>query len=298
MTLGIAAAVAAAACYECGYVLQALEAREAPAEDALHASLLIRLASRRRWLAGTALTLLGAVLQVVALALAPITVVQPVLAFGLVGLLALAHARLGERVGATEVVGVAAVIAGVAAVAAAGPHRSGHVTSALALVLIVAPIAVLTVLPFLVRSRAPLGVAVVAAAGGDALAAVALKLIADALAAGNLGRALLAAAGAAVAGGLALTAEMSALRGLPANRVAPVVLAAQVIVPAAAGVLAFGEPASPALVLGVVLAGAGAGLLGASVTVAGLRSSDAAGQPEALTKHGRGRGKSAERVVR
>src|SRR4051794_13413117 len=130
MTLGIAAAVAAAACYECGYVLQALEAREAPAEDALHASLLIRLASRRRWLAGTALTLLGAVLQVVALALAPVTVVQPVLAFGLVGLLALAHARLGERVGATEVVGVAAVIAGVAAVAAAGPPPPGPVSPA------------------------------------------------------------------------------------------------------------------------------------------------------------------------
>src|SRR4051812_13585336 len=99
MALGLVAAVLAAACYECGYVLQALEAKAAPAKLALRASLLGRLASRRRWLTGTALSLAGAGLQITALALAPVTLVQPVLALGVLGLLALARVRLGERVG-------------------------------------------------------------------------------------------------------------------------------------------------------------------------------------------------------
>src|SRR2546423_15228117 len=102
MTLGIAAAVGAAACYECGYVLQALEAREAPAEDALHASLLVRLASRRRWLAATARTPLRAVLQGRALAVRPLHPGPPVLALRLGGLLALAPLPRGEQGVATQ----------------------------------------------------------------------------------------------------------------------------------------------------------------------------------------------------
>jgi drug/metabolite transporter (DMT)-like permease len=294
MALGLVAALLAAACYECGYVLQALEARVAPPADALRASLLLRLAARRRWLAGTVLSLAGAGLQILALARAPVTLVQPVLALGLVALLLLARTVLGERVGVREVAGAAAVIAGVAAVAAAGPDRTDAVTSVLALVLLLAPFALLTLLPFALRGRVPIGLAAAGAAAGDALAAVALKLTANAAASGRPGLAVLAGAGAAVAGALALTAEMSALRRLPASRVAPVVLSAQVIVPAVAAMVAFGEPVSAAVVLGVVAAGAGAGLLGASGAIAGLRTGN--GQPEALAHHGGGGGQGGERV--
>jgi drug/metabolite transporter (DMT)-like permease len=298
MALGLVAAVLAAACYECGYVLQALEARDAPAELALRASLLTRLVSRRRWLAGTALTLGGAVLQITALALAPVTLVQPVLALGLVGLLVLARLRLGERVGTTGLVGAATLIAGVVAVGIANPGRSSHVTSVPALVLLVAPIAVVTVLPFVLRGRAPVGLVVAAAAGGDALAAVAMKLTADAVSLSRPLLAVLGAAGAALVGGLALTAEMSSLRVLPATRVAPVVLSAQVIVPAIAAVIGFGEPSSAILVLGVCAAGLGAGLLGSSGSVAGVRPSAGAADPEALADHSRGGRQGAEPVPR
>lgn len=295
MALGLLAAVLAAVCYESGYVLQALEARMAPRVAALRPSLLLRLAARRRWLAGTALSLAGAGLQILALARAPVTLVQPVLALGLVALLLLARTVLGERVGVLEVAGAGAVMAGVTAVAAAGPDRTNHVTSVPALVLLLAPFALLTLLPFVLRGRVLLGLAAAAAAAGDALAAVALKLTANAAASGRPGLAVLAGAGAALAGALALTAEMSALRGLPASRVAPVVLSAQVIVPAVAAMVAFGEPVSAAVVLGVVAAGAGAGLLGASGAIAGLRTGD--GQPEPLAHHGGGGGQGGERVT-
>lgn len=294
MTLGVVAAVLAAACYEMGYVLQTLEARVAPAEEALSASLLARLARRRRWLAGTALSLAGAVLQIVALAHAPVTLVQPILALGLVALLALAHFRLGERVGPLEIGGAAAVIVGVAAVGVASPDRSSHVTSVLALVLLLSPLALLTLLPFALRRHAPLWLAVAGAAAGDSLAAVALKLTADAIGT-ELALAVLAAAGAAVAGLLALTAEMSALRGIPASRVAPVVLAGQVIVPAVAAMVAFGEPVSPGVVFGIVAAGIGAGLLGASDAIVGLRSGPAELEP--LAENGGSAPKLGERAV-
>jgi drug/metabolite transporter (DMT)-like permease len=288
MALGLVAAVLAAAAYECGYVLQALEARSAPREDVLRPSLLVYLAARRRWLAGTALSIVGAGLQVLALAHAPVTLVQPVLALGLVGLLLLAHEVLGEPIGRLEISGAASVIAGVVVVGVESPGRSSEVTSVLALVLLAGAMALIAVLPFLLRSRIPLWVAAAGAAAGDGLAAIALKLTADAASASKLGFVVLAVAGAGIAGALALTAEMSALRGLPASRVAPVVVSAQVIIPALAAVLAFGEPLTAAVLVGVLLAALGAGILGASGAVADLRGGGAGA--EALAHHGRGAG--------
>ena len=171
MALGLVAAVLAAACYESGYVLQALEAREAPREDTLRPTLLVHLAARRRWLAGTALSLVGAALQVLALARAPVTLVQPVLALGLVALLVLAQTVLGERLSGLELLGAAAVIAGVVALGLASPERSSQVTSVLALVLLLAPVALLSVLPFLLRARAPLGLRCSSAVSGASVGA-------------------------------------------------------------------------------------------------------------------------------
>jgi drug/metabolite transporter (DMT)-like permease len=297
MGLGVLLAFLAAGCYECGYVLQALEARAAPREAALRAALLAGLASRPRWLGGTALTIAGAALQVAALARAPVTVVQPVLALGLVVLLAFAHTALRERVGVAELSGVAAVVAGVALVAAAGPGRSNAVDSILALVLLLAPLAVITVAPFALRERSPLLLAAAGAAAGDSIAAVALKLAANAAADGRPLLVIAALAGAGAGGGLALTAEMSALRGMPATRVAPLVVTAQVVIPAAAGVAAFGENLSAMLAVGVVAAAVGAALLGSSGAVAGVRIGEAeavadrgvgSDEAEAVTDHRRG----------
>src|SRR2546429_664326 len=50
---------AAAACFEGGYVLQAYEARRAPTDRALRASLFLYLVRRRRWLVAAGLLTLG-----------------------------------------------------------------------------------------------------------------------------------------------------------------------------------------------------------------------------------------------
>src|SRR3954451_18941401 len=84
---GIAAAFAAAALYSFGVTLQAMEARETPGDESLKLSLLRDLVTRRRWLGGTACVLGGWTMQAVALLLAPITIVQPVLAMSVVVLL-------------------------------------------------------------------------------------------------------------------------------------------------------------------------------------------------------------------
>jgi len=60
---GFAVAVLAAACYETGYALQAIEAKRSPGEQALKFSLLKTLARRPRWVFAVALTIAGWPLQ-------------------------------------------------------------------------------------------------------------------------------------------------------------------------------------------------------------------------------------------
>ena len=61
--LGAVLACSASLLYNVGLALQALDAREAPAEESLRPALLLRLVRRPRWLAGTGLNLLGWPLQ-------------------------------------------------------------------------------------------------------------------------------------------------------------------------------------------------------------------------------------------
>ena len=123
MIAGLALAVAAAACFETGYVLQALEARASRPAPRPHLALLARLARRPAWLAGIGLAGAGVALQASALLLAPLSLVQPVLALGLVMLLGLARRVLGERVGRRELAGAALIAVGVTTVALCAPSR-------------------------------------------------------------------------------------------------------------------------------------------------------------------------------
>ena len=124
---GLAVAAAAAACYETGYAFQALEARGVGARHALRVSLIGQLVRNVRWLGATALSLLGWPLQVLALSLAPLALVQPTLALGLLLLLFLGARVLGEPVGRRELVAVALVVAGIACLAVAAPDaQHGH----------------------------------------------------------------------------------------------------------------------------------------------------------------------------
>src|SRR4051812_6681179 len=104
---GIASAAVAAACFDRGLAARALDAREVPPEYGLRPRLLTRLVRRRRWLAGTAVAFAGWPFHLLALGLAPLSLVQPTLALGLVLLLFLGHRVLGERVGGAEIAAVA-----------------------------------------------------------------------------------------------------------------------------------------------------------------------------------------------
>lgn len=243
LALGIVAAIGASVLYNTSIALQALEAREVPGEHSLRLSLIGRLLRNRKWLGATVLGFAGWPLEIVALLLAPLTVVQPCLASGLVVLLWLGVTRLGERPGRREYAAVAAIVAGVAGVAWAAPDRTtdhaGTTAIALALVLVALPIGA----PYALRRNGSAAgtVAIVGAGFGYAWTAIASKLLTDQLSTGTLLVAVVWLASAAASEGLALLSEMSALQSRPATRVAPVMFAVQVLVPVILAPLIFEE---------------------------------------------------------
>jgi drug/metabolite transporter (DMT)-like permease len=243
LALGIICAIGASALYNTSIALQALEARKVGQEHALRASLIGRLVRNPRWLMATLIGLLGWPLEIAALLLAPLTVVQPCLASGLVLLLWLGVTRLGERPGRREYGSVVAIVIGVAGIAWAAPERTtsnaGAVPIAIALALVTIPV----VAPYVVRGRpgAAGTLAVVAAGFGYAWTAIASKLLTDELSAGSLLVAAIWLATAAASEGIALLSEMSALGRRPATRVAPVMFAVQVMVPVILAPLIFEE---------------------------------------------------------
>lgn len=243
LALGIVAAVGASVLYNTSIALQALEAREVPGEHSLRVSLIGKLVRNKRWLGATALGLVGWPLEIVALLLAPLTVVQPCLASGLLLLLWLGATRLGETPGRREFVAVATIVAGVGGVAWAAPARTIDHAGTLAVAAALAIVAVPIALPYLLRRRSgAIGALMVLSAGcGYAWTAIASKLLTDELAAGALLIAVAWLATAAASEGLALLSEMSALQRRAATHVAPTMFAVQIIVPVLLAPLIFGE---------------------------------------------------------
>jgi drug/metabolite transporter (DMT)-like permease len=239
---GLLLAAVASLLFNTALVLQAVEARRIPAEHGLRLSLLGRLLRRPRWLAGAALSMVAAGVQVLALTSAPLTVVQPADAVGLV-LLAIAGARiLGEQVGRRELAAAVGIVVGITAVVAAGPARSEAHSGAggLAVLLVVAPMATV---PFLFWRRAGKeGLTVVFGAGfAFAASAFAMKLVADSLTS-HAWLSLTVAAGAAVAAGTAGTvSEQAALQQRQATQVAPIIFVTELMVPMLLAVAVGGE---------------------------------------------------------
>src|SRR5438552_17657584 len=152
LVLGIAAAVGASTFYSLGIALQALDAKQAPHSEHLRPALALRLIRRARWLLGTGLSILGFPLQVVALLLAPLVVVQPALAAGLLVLLMLGQRMLGERAGRYEYACVLAIAIGVVGVALTAPPRSAtHTSQPLTITLVLVGLGCASLLPYLLH---------------------------------------------------------------------------------------------------------------------------------------------------
>jgi hypothetical protein len=288
LVLGIAAAVGASTFYSLGIAFQAMDAKEAPHETHLRLALVRRLITRGRWLLGTGLSILGFPLQVVALLLAPLVVVQPALAAGLLVLLFLAQRMLGEHAGRYEYMCVLAIAIGVLGVALTAPPRSAtHTSQQLTITLVLVGLGCASLLPYLlsVVRHSPAVVTMIGAGLAFAWSGVATKLASDDLSQGHLGVAAAWGLSPAAASGLGVLSEMSALQSRPAIQVAPVVFVTQTAVPVVLAPLLLGEDFAATPLGGVPLAAslavlvAGAALLVRSPLLLALMAGERVSQP-------------------
>jgi drug/metabolite transporter (DMT)-like permease len=285
VVLGVAAAAGAAACFDGAVVLQTRDAREVDHAHGLRPSLIARLLRRPRWLAGTALGFVGIPLHLAAFALAPVTVVQPTLALGMLLLLAAGARLLDEHVGRREWAAGVAIVAGVVLLALASPRHSDAVPHLRSAAPPAAALAAAVLAPFLVRRGAARAWLLIGGAGcAFALSAVCGKILVTELANGDAWRALALLAAGGVCSALGLLIDMTALQRFEATRVAPPMFVIETAVPVALAPWLFGEAwrgtllGDAALAAGLALVLAGGGLLGASRPVAGLEGAGGEGE--------------------
>jgi drug/metabolite transporter (DMT)-like permease len=134
VTAGLLLAALAAVLFAVGAVLQHEAAEQSTSAGGLS---LRRLVTRPRWMLGQAATMLGTASQVAALAVAPVAVVQPMLAVALVVALGLRAVRTRRAPLRLELLGVALTTGGLAVfLLAAQPAQgaSSHPPSSLAVI--------------------------------------------------------------------------------------------------------------------------------------------------------------------
>jgi drug/metabolite transporter (DMT)-like permease len=152
-TCAVAAALGGGASFAAANVMQQRTARRLDADDRVRPSLLLVLIRHPLWLAGFAASGLGFGLQALALSLAPIVLVQPLIVTELIFALPLAAWASGVRLGRREWSGALLVAGGLAAFLAVAQPREGSdapgqlvwiavvggVALAVAIVLVLAP---------------------------------------------------------------------------------------------------------------------------------------------------------------
>jgi drug/metabolite transporter (DMT)-like permease len=243
LALGILAAVGASTLYSLGVAFQAMEAKEAPQEVSLRLALAWRLVRSGRWLFGTGLSILGFPLQLLAVHLAPLVVVQPALATGLIVLMLAGERMLGERPGRYEYICVCAIVVGVAGAAIFAPQNTTETAAPWKIALVLSLVGALALVPYVLRLfKHPLaGMTIFCAGCAFAWSGIATKLSANDLWTGPLFIGLLWAASTAPASGVGTLSEMSALQSRPAIQVAPVVFVTQTVIPVIVAPILFGE---------------------------------------------------------
>jgi drug/metabolite transporter (DMT)-like permease len=211
-----------------------------------------------------------------ALAFAPLALVQPLMALSVVGLLAAGHRILGEPITRRSALAVAAIVGGIAILALTVPTRGGSGTGSL-LALALGGLGLVAVVPLVPRRGRPLPANALAFAAGAAyvLVALATTLLDSALGRGAWWPAaawLGLSAAAAGAGGIT---ENSAFRLAPATVVAPLIFAMETVAPALLGPVVGQRLGSSGTSLvidlgGLVLVGLGVTLLARSRSVVAL----------------------------
>jgi drug/metabolite transporter (DMT)-like permease len=241
--LGAALACIASCLFNAAIAVQAVEARQVSAQYGLRITLLRRLIKRRRWLGATLLGALAAPTQTAALFFAPLTVVQPCDAAGLLLLLYLGTRLLNERVGRREVLAVVGIIAGIVILTVSAPRRQvTHVDAADVLIPLLV-VAAIGLAPFALRRLVgPDSLLTVFGAGfAFALSAFAIKLVADAIDRHTWGVLVFVLAVAAAGALVGTLSEQSALQRRQATQVAPIIFVVEMLVPVGLAVTVVGE---------------------------------------------------------
>lgn len=235
LAAGLVAGIASSVLFNLGIALQAIEARRTPREEGLRASLIWDLLHRRLWVTGLGIEWLGVPLEILAFAWAPFVVVQPLLACGLLVLLAVARRLLGEMPSREAMVGVGLIIAGIALIAWGAPGQQDTHRGATAVIGVVAGLVLVSFIPVALRGRRwdTAMTAVLGSACGFAATNVAMKLMADNIGHDHWPRAGAWLVVAAIAGFGATVTGMTALQRARATVVIPISTAVQTFLPVA-----------------------------------------------------------------
>lgn len=297
LALGILAALVAAVLYSVGVALQSVEARQAPDEESLRASLIKHLATRPRWRVGTSCVVGGWATQAAALGLVPITIVQPALAVSVVALLFIAVRFFGETVRVREVVAALAIVVGVGGLVVGSPGQSHIHAALLPLALGMGVLGAVALAPYVLRGHHGFGALVAFSAGlAYAWTGFSTKFLVDGISSGAWVAAALWLGATAAAGGVGLLSEMTALQSRSPISVFPVVLVVQIVVAMLLAPLLAGASWSPGPLLIAGLAVSLAVLAAGTRALAGSRAVGRAMATEEVEGDGAGAGGSGARV--
>jgi drug/metabolite transporter (DMT)-like permease len=216
-------------------------------------------------------------LQTGSLTAIPVTVVQPILAIGLVALIAIGSRLLGEDVTRGEVLGVTAIIVGVVGLVLLGPGQSSNQASPVVLAVVIGGLGLLALAPYALRSSTPQ--LVLSAGLAFAVCGIANSFAGQVFDEGNWGWLAIWLAVIAAGAVVALIGEMTAFQRAPVTRVFPVILVTQIVVAVGLAPLLGGESwqGSPVAVVGLaaslaVTVGGAASLVGTSAVGAVLKT--------------------------
>ena len=278
--LGALAAVTASSLFSVGLVLQAGEARTVPAKYALRPSLLTQLARRRRWVLGGFVILIGFGFHVTALSVAPLTVVQPALAAGLLVLMAVGLRDPDERAGPRELAGLAGIIVGLVALTFTTPSRTTGDDDPESIAIALAALGAAILIPQVIaiaraRHNREGSLLVTFGAGASyAMTGLTTKLFADNATADDWAAALFWLALTALVAAIALLDQTTALQRRSVIEVGPIVYVVPVVIPVLLAPALVGEGWDNAphgvgpLLLSLAVVCVGAAVLAGSSTVA------------------------------
>lgn len=267
IAIGVGASAVAALLLSAGTIVQALDAREVEHHHGLRISMLGRLLSRPRWVIGTAIGYAAFPFQLIALAHAPLVIVQPIHACGLLLLMAAGARMFREHIHTIDLGGVVAIVAGLVLVTWGAPAGPDPPVSEVALGAATGGLILLGLVPYGFRRQSGRNALIVSAAIAFAGTNLAVKGISHALGIGDyplLAGYLLAAAAGSTIGVLS---QMTAFQRHRAVEVVPLTFSIPTFLPALLGLLVLREDFATALGGGIMFAAGAIVLLLGTVAV-------------------------------